>query len=262
MEAASNRCNQPDSDSDLDKILILGATSAIAEAVARRLAAEGASLALVARNGERLASLADDLRIRGARQIWQTTLDVNEIARHEGLIREAASALGGEIEGILIAPGTLTDQKRAQDDTAYAISELQTNFTSLAAFINESARLLDRQGHGTLAVISSVAGDRGRQSNYWYGAAKAGLDALLSGLRNRFTAQNIAVLTIKPGFVDTPMTAGFRKGALWVGPDRVARDIVAAMRSGRGVLYTPWFWSLIMFVIRAIPEPVFRRLKL
>lgn len=261
MAGASNRCSHPDSDSDVNKILILGATSAIAEAVARRFAKDGASLALIARNGERLASLAADLNIRGAQTVWTATLDVNDIAQHAATLEAAYKALGG-IDAFLIAPGTLTDQKRAEADTAYALAELHTNFTSLAAFINDAARLLERQGQGTLAVISSVAGDRGRQSNYFYGAAKAGLDALLSGLRNRFTPLGIAVLTIKPGFVDTPMTANFKKGALWAQPDRVAGDIVAAMKRGKAVLYTPWFWALIMLIIRSIPEFVFRKLKL
>jgi short-subunit dehydrogenase len=118
------------------------------------------------------------------------------------------------------------------------------------------------QGHGAIAVIGSVAGDRGRASNYVYGTAKAGLAAFTQGLRQRLSKSNVQVLLIKPGFVDTPMTQEFKKGFLWASPDQVAKDICRAVEKRKNVLYTPWFWALIMLIIQHIPESIFKRLKL
>ena len=136
------------------------------------------------------------------------------------------------------------------------------NALSAMAVAEAAATCLAQQGHGTLAVISSVAGDRGRASNYVYGAAKGALTRYLQGLRNRLAAAGVHVLTIKPGFVDTPMTAHLPKGALWATPERVADDIVRAIERRREVLYTPWFWRWVMAVLCAIPEGLFKRTRL
>src|ERR1700690_3871484 len=130
------------------------------------------------------------------------------------------------------------------------------------ALCTQLANQFETQGHGVIALISSVAGDRGRQSNYVYGAAKAAVTAFASGLRQRLYRKGVAVITIKPGFVSTPMTAAFAKNALWASPARVARDIVRAIERGTPVVYTPWFWRIIMTLICAVPERVFRRLRL
>jgi short-subunit dehydrogenase len=140
--------------------------------------------------------------------------------------------------------------------------EFTVNGTATIALANRIAQKLEAQGSGTLAIISSVAGDRGRASNYLYGSAKAAVSTYLSGLRQRLTPHGINVLTIKPGFVDTPMTAAFKKGALWAKPDQVARGIVHAIDKRRSVVYLPRFWWAIMAVIQGIPEFVFRRIKL
>jgi short-subunit dehydrogenase len=124
------------------------------------------------------------------------------------------------------------------------------------------ADFFEKQKHGVITVISSVAGDRGRQSNYIYGSAKAGLSVYLDGLRNRLYSAGVAVVTIKPGFVDTPMTAHLKKGFLFASPEKVARDILRAIEKRKCVVYTPWFWRWIMFVIKSIPETIFRKLKL
>jgi short-subunit dehydrogenase len=139
---------------------------------------------------------------------------------------------------------------------------MEVNGTATAALALRAAARLEAQGHGTLAVITSVAGVRGRASNYVYGAAKAMVSTLLSGLRQRLHGRGVRVVDVRPGFVDTPMTAAFRKGALWAQPDKVARDIVSAVDRGAGVVYTPGFWRWIMLVIRHIPEFVFVRIKL
>src|SRR5690606_24268245 len=166
------------------------------------------------------------------------------------------------IDVVLVAHGTLTDQERAQKDVGYALQEVSVNGVSVLSLLTALAPVLEAQGHGTLAVISSVAGDRGRQSNYVYGSAKAMVTAFLPGLRQRLAKQGVNVLTIKPGFVSTPMTAHLPQGPLWGKPEAVARDISRAIDRGRGQIYTPGFWRLIMFIITHIPEFVFVKLKL
>ena len=247
--------------SSLQTLFIVGATSAIAEAVARRHAARGGRLHLAARNGERLESLARDLKIRGAAEVSWTTFDAADFDSYPALVDGAWQRLG-QVDGVLIAHGTLPSQPECENDWQLARDALLVNGLSPMLLAQQIAHRLAAQKNGVLAVISSVAGDRGRQSNYVYGAAKGGLSVFLQGLRNRYFAQGVGVLTVKPGFVDTPMTAAFPKGPLWPSPERVAADILAAMERGQDVLYTPWFWRAIMLVIRSIPERVFKRLSL
>lgn len=242
-------------------ILIIGATSAIAEACARQWAQQGHKLFLAARNAAQLTSIEADLRTRGANSVSHAVFDALDEAAHAPLLAQATQAMGG-LDTVLIAHGTLSDQARAQTDLAYARREIETNGLSVVQLMGLAAEQLAPQGHGCIAVISSVAGDRGRQSNYVYGSAKALVSAFASGLRQRLTPLGVNVLTIKPGFVDTPMTAAFKKGALWAQPEKVARDITRAVERGQGVLYTPWFWWGIMAIIRTVPEAIFRKLKL
>jgi short-subunit dehydrogenase len=243
----------------MQRVLIIGATSAIAEATARVLAARGASFVLVGRDQTRLSDIAADLQVRGAAEVHIRTLDVNEFAAHAAML-DGAWHLLGSIDLVLIAHGTLPDQAACEASVDLAMQEFFSNGLSTIALATAIAPRL--QAPATLAVISSVAGDRGRASNYLYGSAKAAVSAFLSGLRQRLHAEGINVLTIKPGFVDTPMTRDFKKGALWATPAQVARGIVAAIDRRRGVVYLPGFWWAIMQVIRNIPEFVFRRLKL
>ncbi len=243
------------------KVLIIGATSTIAEATARLFAARGDALFLVARNAAQLDAIRADLATRGAHAVESATLDVNVLGAHAAVLECAWTALG-QVDAVLIAHGTLPDQLACQASPEAALREFATNATSTIALLTPIANRMQAQGHGTIAVISSVAGDRGRQSNYVYGAAKAAVSVFLSGLRQRLNRHGVNVLTIKPGFVDTPMTRDFRKGALWAQPGQVARGIVRAIDTGRSVAYLPWFWSPIMLVIKLIPEFVFRRLKL
>jgi decaprenylphospho-beta-D-erythro-pentofuranosid-2-ulose 2-reductase len=166
------------------------------------------------------------------------------------------------LDTVLIAHGTLSDQERAQTDVNYALSEISTNGTSVIALMSVAGEQLALQGRGAIAVISSVAGDRGRQSNYVYGSAKALVSTFASGLRQRLSKKGVHVITVKPGFVDTPMTAHLKKGALWAKPDQVAKDISQAIDKGRTIVYTPGFWRLIMLIIKHIPEFVFIKLSL
>ena len=243
------------------KVLIIGASSAIAEATARCYAQRGARLFLVARSAERLADIAADLRVRGAADVGHACLDVNDLAAHAAVLAQAYQWLDG-IDVALIAHGTLPDQNACEMSVATALAEFATNGSSTIALMTALAPRMEAQRRGVLAVISSVAGDRGRQSNYLYGAAKAAVSTFASGLRQRLAKVGVSVLTIKPGFVDTPMTRDFRKGALWAKPDAIARGIVRAADRGRSVVYLPGFWLPIMLIIRHIPEFIFKRIKL
>ena len=243
------------------RVLIIGATSAIAEATAREFARRGDHLFLVGRRADALEAIATDLRLRGAPQVEIRAQDANDLATHEAMLDAAEGAIG-ELDAVLIAYGTLSDQAACQQSVPRMLEEMNTNALSQMALCTHLANRFEARRRGTIAVISSVAGDRGRQSNYGYGSAKAAVSAFTSGLRQRLYKSGVAVVTIKPGFVDTPMTAAFRKGPLWASPAAVGAAIARAMISGRTVVYTPWFWWGIMQIIRNIPETVFRRLSL
>lgn len=245
----------------MSNILIIGATSAIAEAVARQYAQTHHSLFLVGRNKDKLETISKDLSVRGASKADFYALDMNLIDQHETMLKQALEVLGS-IDIVLIAHGTLPNQEDCQNSVEQSLHELNTNAISTIALLTILANQLEQQGHGKIGVISSVAGDRGRQSNYVYGSAKAAVSTFLSGLRNRLNDKGIQVLTIKPGFVDTPMTAEFDKGPLWAKPESVAADIISAFDKNRNTLYTPWFWQGIMMIICSIPEFIFKKLKL
>lgn len=240
------------------KILIVGATSTIAEQTARRFAAAGDALFLTGRNEERLAAIADDLRVRGAPTVATQVMDADALATHGPMIDAAEAALGG-LDTVLLAYGTLPDQTACAADPAAAVAAWHTNAVSVIALLTDIANRFERQGHGTIAAISSVAGDRGRASNYVYGSAKAGLNAFMDGLRHRLFAAGVQVVNIRPGMVDTPMTADFDKGPLFASPEKVGADIHKAIEKGTPVCYTPGFWRLIMAIIRAVPRAIFHR---
>jgi decaprenylphospho-beta-D-erythro-pentofuranosid-2-ulose 2-reductase len=243
------------------KVLIVGATSAIAEAVARRLAVRGDSLLLVGREATRLEAIAADLRVRGAPQANVGILDVARSDECARFVDEAWRA-HGPFDIVLIAHGTLPDQKACEASVERTLAELNVNFIGTVSLLTVLANRMQERKSGTIAVITSVAGDRGRQSNYVYGAAKGGVSRFLQGLRHRLAPAGVKVLDIKPGFVDTPMTASYPKGALWAAPGQVARDIERALDRGTAVLYTPWFWRGIMWIVRALPNAVFHRTQL
>jgi short-subunit dehydrogenase len=245
----------------MQKVLVIGANSAIAQACARRYAKAGAALFLTGRDAARLQVEVEDLRVRGAAEVGSALLDLREDARHAQVLDAAWAALGS-VDVVLVAHGTLPDQARCEADAGYAVEQFNINATATIALLTGIAPRLQAQGRGTLAVISSVAGDRGRASNYLYGSAKAAVSAFTSGLRQRLSREGVNVLTIKPGFVDTPMTSEFKKGPLWASPDAVAGGILRAIAHRRSVAYLPWFWFGIMAVIKSIPEFVFRRIKL
>jgi short-subunit dehydrogenase len=242
--------------------IIMGATSAIAEQIARLWAARGDGLYLVARSQSKLETLATDLTARGAAKVAWQVMDINQLDQHVAMLDQAQQALG-PIDGLLVAHGTLPDQRACEQSVSLSLQEIATNGLSIIALLTEIANRFEARKQGCIAVIGSVAGDRGRQSNYVYGTAKAAVTTFLQGLRNRLAPAGVQVLTIKPGFVDTPMTAAFeKKGPLWAQPEQVARAIIKAVDGGRNQVYVPWFWWGIMMIIRHIPEFIFKRLRL
>jgi decaprenylphospho-beta-D-erythro-pentofuranosid-2-ulose 2-reductase len=243
------------------KALILGATSAIAQETAKLLAAEGGSLFLVGRDSAKLESVAQDLRVRGARRVVTLTCDLNAIDQHDLILKRSTDVLEG-LNTVLISYGTLSNQELCENSVIAALDQLKTNFLSVVSLLTLIGNRFEEQRNGCIAVISSVAGDRGRQSNYVYGAAKGALTVFLSGLRNRLVKAGVTVITIKPGFVDSPMTASFRKGFLWVSPAVVGRGVYRAIVSRKDVVYLPWYWRYIMMAVVLIPERMFKRLSL
>jgi len=243
------------------RVLVLGATSGIAQAVARVYAAQGARLALVARTPEHLAAVAQDLAVRGAEVVLQRSGDFCELEQHRALVAEAEQALGG-FDVVLVAHGVLPDQQASQEDPRRAVASWNVNFVSAATLMEAAAERMAVAGRGTLGVLSSVAGDRGRADNYVYGAAKAALTAYAGGLGHRLRGSGVTVLTIKPGPVDTPMLAGRRLSPRLVADvDVVGRRIHRALERGERTLYVPAKWRWIMAVIRALPVRLFERLK-
>jgi len=245
----------------LDRVLVLGATSAIAQECVRAFAAAGAKLYLVGRDAEKLASIRADARVRGAECVETRALDLSEFGCHAELIAGAMARWNG-LDAALIAHGVLPDQKECEADPGALLHAFDTNCLSVLSLATLLAAHFERQGSGVLAVISSVAGDRGRASNYAYGAAKAGVTCFLQGLRSRLAKAGVTVLTIKPGLVDTPMTAALPKNPLYASPQRVGKRIYRAMIAAERVVYVPWFWRWIMLAVRLIPESVFMKVKL
>ncbi len=248
----------------LNNVIIFGATSAIAEKTARLLVEQGASIYCVGRDKKKLFNIVEDLRIRAdnTQKIDFHAEDLLDTSKHKLILDNAKLSLG-ELDSVLIAYGSLPDQIKCIQSNSETEKAISINATSIISLLTTVANEFEQNNKGVIAVISSVAGDRGRQSNYVYGAAKGMLSIFLQGLRNRLAKYDIDVVTIKPGFVATPMTSHLeRKGPLWSSPETIASGIVKAMRSGKNEVYLPGYWRVIMFVIKAIPEAIFKRLSL
>jgi short-subunit dehydrogenase len=245
-----------------ETVLVLGGTSAIAAAYCRIRAKEGARFVLVGRDAGRLAAAARELAAAGAHRVETVVSDLADTAdagaRFLGFL-----AAAGPPDTVLLAYGLLGEQGRAEADPDETRRILDVNFTSAAVWLQLAARHLPHDRPRWIVVLGSVAGDRGRRSNYVYGAAKAGLAAFAEGLGHRLHGTGLRVLMVKPGLTDTPMTAHLdRSGPLWSTPDAVARSIARAMRRGRAVVYAPGWWWFVMAVVRALPRPILRRTRL
>lgn len=244
----------------MKNVLVIGATSTVAGRCARLWAARGNALYLVARDEERLKVSGVDLKVRGAREAYIHCIDLNNRELHAAML-DAASAAMGSIDIVLIAHGTLPQQEACERSVSKTLAEINTNALSTISLLTLLANRFEERRAGAIAVISSVAGDRGRASNYIYGSAKAMITAFTSGLRQRLHKSDVAVVTIKLGFVDTPMTASFKKGVLWATPAGVAEKIVQAIDERKGEVYVPGFWWAVMTVIKAIPQRFFNKMN-
>jgi decaprenylphospho-beta-D-erythro-pentofuranosid-2-ulose 2-reductase len=246
------------------RILMIGATSAIASACARKWAEKQASFFLVGRNPEKLQQISQDLSARGANHIATHILDLNQFANHHTLLDACYKSLG-QIDIAMIAHGSLPDQKACEQDADLALKEFSNNGLSVISLLTLLANRMEAHRSGTIAVISSVAGDRGRPSNYLYGTAKAAVTTFCEGLRARLFKNGVHVLTIKPGFVDTPMTQGIPLPLpKWfvAKPEKVAGDIIRAIQYKKDSIYTPFFWRALMLVIKNIPNFIFKKMKI
>jgi short-subunit dehydrogenase len=242
------------------KVLVIGATSAIAKATARIYAEQGSSLYLIARREDQLQALSNDLKVRGAQAVGHSVLDLNKFAQHGDVLDAAFSELGG-VDIALICHGSLPDQDKVEKSFKQAQKEINTNGISVISLVTELAPRFIEQQQGSIAVITSVAGDRGRQPNFVYGAAKSLVSTYLQGLRGKLLEHNVNIIDIRPGLVDSPMTAQFPKGPLWSSPELVAQKIVNSIRRGSHTVYVPGYWRIIMLVVNIIPEFIFKRLK-
>lgn len=236
------------------RVLLLGATSAIVAGVAHRLAARGDHLFLVGRNPEKLAAVAASLgqAVQGTR-----VADLTDPSEHEALAAWPFEG-GARLDIVLIGHGDLGDQAQSEHDPDHARALFEANLLSVVGLLIPLANRLEAQGSGTIAVITTVASDRGRPRNYTYGAAKAGLDTYLEGLRSRLWRRGVRVLTLKPGPIDTPMTAGHPRNPLFATVDDIAPRIVTALDRGWAVTYLPAYWRPIMAIVRALPERIFQ----
>ncbi len=240
-------------------VLILGATSAIAEAIAKEYARQSASLTLVGRKEQRLEAIRKDLIARGASDVQYLVQELADPRTHDGLYEQVFQS---EVDVAIIAYGSLSVQEQGEKDATLTLDELNVNFNSACSHLTYLASYFRDKGAGRIAVITSVAGERGRQSNYIYGAAKGGLSTFLQGLRNALHKHGVTVSDIRPGFVSSPMTEHLKQGILFAKPSDIAPAIVKAIDAGKSVVYVPWFWRYIMLIIRSIPECIFKRLSL
>jgi len=241
-------------------VLILGATSAIARATAAEFAARGAVLYLAARDEEELRRIAADIHLRYGTEVHHARFDAEATATHAAFFKSVVTAMP-DLTGVVLAFGYLGDQRAARDFDVGAIV-IASNFTGAASILSQCANHFEALKSGFIIGITSVAGDRGRQSNYVYGAAKGALSLYLQGMRNRLYPSGVRVITVKPGFVDTAMTYGLPGIFLVASPQAIARRIVRALGKSADVVYLPWFWRYIMLIIKLIPEPIFKRMKL
>lgn len=242
----------------MKKVLVLGGYSAITQAVLNLLAKDESIFYLVGRDQAKLMIVRDHLKTISNCEVHIEALDLTKIEEHRGLLERAIKAMNG-LDLLFVCYGILPNQGVLEKEPEKAIVNYQTNAFSTINFVSLAANYFEEKGKGTIAVVTSVAGDRGRKSNYFYGSAKSCVDTFLEGLRHRLFRKGVKVVTIKPGVVDTPMTANLDRKVLVAKPETVANDIVRAIESGRLVVYTPWFWRYIMCVVRLLPKGIFYR---
>lgn len=245
----------------IKNIYVFGATSNIAEETLKNYAKDAANFYLVGRDNAKLEIVKNDLLARGAGNIQTEQCDALDWDKHESTITNADKQLG-QLDLIYIAHGTLPDTEAIRNKQMEVIKEFNINCTSVISLCTIASDYFEKKGSGTIAVISSVAGERGRQSNFIYGAAKGGVSKYLEGLRNRLFEKGIKVITIKPGMVDSPMTKDMPKGLLFAKSSAVGKQIYKGINAGKDVMFVPGYWKIIMGIIKSIPESIFKKLKL
>ena len=244
-------------------VAILGATSTVARMIARNCARDGFDLILAAIEEDQLEEIAADIRVRSGVEVATLPLDATAFDTHPAFFEKCVAALGGPPGGVIVCFGYMADQTVAQSDWNATRLTIDINFTGAVSLLNLFANAFEERRSGFIAAISSAAGDRGRQSNYLYGAAKGALTRYLEGLRNRLYHANVHVTTVKPGFMDTKMTYGMNlPKALVASPEEAAEAIWAAIKQRRDTVYVLWFWRFIMLLVRHVPEAIFKRLRM
>jgi len=242
-------------------VLVIGATSSIARALAGEIARQGGALHLAARDEFELERVAKDIAVRYRVPVSWSPFEALDYDSHPDFLQKVIDQLS-RLDGVVVCLGELGEQQKAEIDFDRARRIIHSNYTGVVSILTHVANYLEQQREGFIIGISSVAGDRGRQSNYFYGSAKGALSLFLQGLRNRLAKSNVHVLTVKPGFVDTKMTFGKPGMFLIASPSQIATAILQGLRKGRNIVYVPGFWFWIMLIIRSIPESRFKRLKL
>jgi len=243
-------------------VLVIGAGSAIARAISARFAAAGHDIILAGRGLDDLRATAADLKIRYNVRTAVLPFEALDFEGHGGFFKSSATQFESGLFGVVVCHGMMPSQAEAQKDWEIARRTIDVNYTSAVSILNLAAEYFQSRKAGFLCVLSSVAGDRGRQSNYLYGSAKGALSLYLQGLRQRLAKAGVRVVTVKPGFTDTAMTWGLPGMFLVASPEKVAEDVFRGVNKGKPTVYTPGFWRVIMFIIRSIPEAVYNRMKL
>ncbi len=245
----------------MKNIVIIGATSAIAQNFAELLAVRKSRFLLVGRNHEKLDTIKSHLIVMGAEEVFTLTQDIGNIKNYSDFVNTLVKTLGS-IDLITVAHGTLPDQKQLEKSPEASLKEININALCTIGILTDIANLFEKQKSGVICVIGSVAGDRGRRSNYIYGTAKAMLATFCEGLRHRLSPFGIQVITIKPGFVDTPMTQSLPKSPLWAQPMDIAKGMLCAIEKHKNVVYLPFFWRYIMLIIKSIPNSIFNKMNI
>lgn len=243
-------------------VVILGGTSAIGRALAYRYAKDDYAVVLACRDTEEGEIVAQDIRVRAQAKVYNLPWDATAFDTHEAFVSDCLERISGALAGVVVCAGYMDDQEVAQRDFTIARRTIDGTFTGVVSMLERFAAHMETRERGFIGVLSSVAGDRGRQSNYLYGAAKGGLSTYLQGLRNRLHHKGITVTTIKPGFMDTKMTWGKPGLFLVASPQAAAKAIHKAIEKGKNVVYIPFFWFGIMSIIKAIPEWQFKKMKM
>ena len=246
----------------LGGVLVVGATSGMGRAIARQLAKEGHPLLLAGRDTQALDELATDIQIRSNTKADCKAFEALDFDSHTEFFDACVEHFGGSLHGVVLCHGQMPEQDVSETDFAIARRMIEVNYLSGVSLLNLAAHHFESRKSGFIAAITSVAGDRGRQSNYLYGSSKSALSTVLAGLRVRLAKSQVTVVDVRPGFVDTQLTWGRPGMFLVASPETVAEDIVRGIAKNRAVIYTPFFWRWIMLVIRMVPDVVFRRLSL